>query len=109
MTCSNNTWASSGTQGACFPCPAEYAASHARDMDREMSDSYVHKDKLIFELNNENVQLYNDNEELVSSHKTISKQLNEGSFTHVKMNFGGWFSYTPISQITANSWAKVGM
>jgi hypothetical protein len=54
----------------------------------QISDCYVHKDKLIFELNNENVKLYNDNDELVSSHKTISKQLNEGSFTHVKM--GTW-------------------
>ena len=103
MTCSNNTWASSGTQGACFPCPAEYAASHARDMDREMSDSYVHKDKLIFELNNENVHLYDDNEELVSSNKTISKQLNEGSFTNVKMDFA--YGLTE-SQCTWYEWGQ---
>jgi hypothetical protein len=54
----------------------------------QINDCYVHKDKLLFELNNENIKLYDDNEGLVSSHKTISKQLNEGSFTHVKM---GWF------------------
>jgi hypothetical protein len=60
----------------------------------QINDGYVHKDKLIFELNNENVKLYNDNEELVSSHKTISKQLNEGSFTHVKINFTDCGAYT---------------
>jgi hypothetical protein len=54
----------------------------------QISDCYVHKDKLLFELKNENVKLYDDNEELVSSHKTISKQLNEGSFTYVKMVMG---------------------
>jgi hypothetical protein len=59
----------------------------------QITDCYVYKDKLIFELN-ENVQLYNDNEELVSYHKTISNQLNGGSFTHVKMSFVAVVQYS---------------
>jgi hypothetical protein len=66
----------------------------------QMADCYVHKDKLLFELNNENVKMYNDSEELVSSYKTISKQLNEGSFTNVKICLlaaaaGTVFSFPP--------------
>jgi hypothetical protein len=52
----------------------------------QITDCYVYKDNILFELDNEIVKMYDDNSELVSSYKSISKILKEGSYTQVRMD-----------------------
>ena len=59
----------------------------------QITDCYVYKDNLIFELNNEIVKMYdlpinstNPLPSLVSSYETISKIMNEGKYTQVRMD-----------------------
>ena len=52
----------------------------------QIIDCYVYKDNILFELDNEIVKMYHDNGDLVSSYKSISKILTEGSFTQVRMD-----------------------
>ena len=52
----------------------------------QIIDCYVYKDNILFELDNEIVKMYDDNGDLVSSYKSISKILKEGSFTQVRMD-----------------------
>lgn len=52
----------------------------------QITDSYISKDSVIFNLDNEIVKMYDDNNVLVSSYKSISKVLKEGSFTQVRMD-----------------------
>ena len=52
----------------------------------QITDSYIFKDSVIFNLDNEIVKMYDDNGVLVSSYKSISKVLKEGSFTQVRMD-----------------------
>lgn len=59
----------------------------------QITDSYIYKDNVIFNLNNEIVQMYDlpkgsvdPSPTLVSSYKSITKILNEGHFTQVRMD-----------------------
>lgn len=66
----------------------------------QIIDCYVYKDNILFELDNEIVKMYDDSGDLVSSYKSISKILHEGSFTQVRMdidsgacgNFDGYYA-----------------
>ena len=66
----------------------------------QITDSYVYKDNILFDLDNEIVKMYDDSGDLVSSYKSISKILHEGSFTQVRMdidsgacgNFNGFYA-----------------
>ena len=48
----------------------------------QITDCYVHKDKIIFELDNEIVKIKDDSGEYVQSYKSISKILREGTHTY---------------------------
>jgi len=52
----------------------------------QITDCYVYKDNILFELDNEIVKMYDDSGVLVSSYKSISKILKEGSYTQVRMD-----------------------
>ena len=69
----------------------------------QITDCYVYKDNILFELDNKIVQMYDDSGVLVSSYKSISKILTEGSFTQVRMDIdtngcGSFLSLAAVAQ-----------
>jgi len=52
----------------------------------QITDCYVYKDNILFDLDNGIVKMYDDSGDLVSSYKSISKILTEGSYTQVRMD-----------------------
>jgi hypothetical protein len=57
----------------------------------QITDTYTYKDNIIFELDNQIVKLYDESGDLVSSYKSISKIIHEGSFTQVRMDIDGGY------------------
>ena len=66
----------------------------------QITDCYTYKDNILFELDNENVKIHDDNVDLVSSYNSISKILQTGKFSHAIINAascdcGSFSSFTP--------------
>jgi hypothetical protein len=64
----------------------------------QITDSYIHKDSVIFNLNNEIVKMYDESGALVNSYNSLSKIVDEGQFTQVRMDIDsagcGYLGYT---------------
>ena len=52
----------------------------------QISDTYLYKDNLIFNLDSKIVKMYDKSGTLVTSYKSVSKILEEGKFTQVRMD-----------------------